>query len=70
MKPLGIVRSIDELGRLVIPIEVRRELGWPEGTPLEVFASVHGVFVRKYVPSYEHSLPMSLDSEIDAIRFD
>lgn len=54
MKPLGIVR----------------ELGWPEGTPFEVFASVHGVFVRKYVPSNEHSLPMSLDSEIDAIRFD
>ena len=37
MRATGIVRRLDELGRLVIPKEIRRTLGWEEGDPLELY---------------------------------
>lgn len=37
MKATGIVRRIDDLGRVVIPKEIRRNLGIKEGDPLEIF---------------------------------
>ena len=37
MKATGIVRRIDDLGRGVVPKEIRRTLGIREGTPLEIF---------------------------------
>ena len=37
MKATGIVRRVDELGRLVIPKEIRRTMRLAEGTPLEIF---------------------------------
>lgn len=37
MKTTGIVRRIDDLGRIVIPLEIRRTMGISEGSPLEVF---------------------------------
>lgn len=36
MRATGIVRRLDDLGRLVIPEEIRRELGWKEGGPLKL----------------------------------
>ena len=36
MKALGIVRRLDDLGRIVIPIEIRRSMGVSEGSPLEM----------------------------------
>lgn len=48
MKPLGIVRKLDDLGRVVIPAEVRRARGWEPGTPIEMFATNEGVFLREY----------------------
>lgn len=36
MRATGIVRRLDDLGRLVIPEEIRRMLGWKEGAPLEL----------------------------------
>ncbi|OPX04927.1 AbrB/MazE/SpoVT family DNA-binding domain-containing protein [Geobacillus sp. LEMMY01] len=48
MKPLGIVRKLDHLGRIVIPMEVRRIRGWETGTPIEMFATNEGVFLREY----------------------
>jgi bifunctional DNA-binding transcriptional regulator/antitoxin component of YhaV-PrlF toxin-antitoxin module len=50
MKNLGIVRNMDELGRVVIPMEVRRTNGWEPRTPLEILATDEGVFIRKYQP--------------------
>lgn len=47
MKNLGIVRNMDELGRVVIPMEVRRTNGWEPRTPLEILATDEGVFIRK-----------------------
>ena len=37
MRGTGIVRRLDDLGRLVIPEAIRRELGWKEGDPLELY---------------------------------
>ena len=47
----GIVRRIDPLGRLVIPIEVRRELGWRENEPVEIVVEGKQVVVKKYEAS-------------------
>ncbi|MGM0807592.1 MAG: AbrB/MazE/SpoVT family DNA-binding domain-containing protein [Bacillota bacterium] len=54
MKALGIIRPIDKLGRVVIPIEVRRAQGWEEGTPMEMFASENGLVMREYGNPHEH----------------
>jgi AbrB family transcriptional regulator, stage V sporulation protein T len=48
MKPLGIVRRIDQLGRIVIPMEIRRVHGWEIGTPIEMFATDKGLVLREY----------------------
>ena len=37
MRATGIVRRLDDLGRLVIPKEIRRVLGWGEGEPIELY---------------------------------
>ena len=42
MKATGITRKIDELGRIVIPKEIRRTLRIREGTPLEIFTEKNG----------------------------
>ena len=48
MKPLGIVRSMDDLGRVVVPKEIRRALGVSEGDQMEIFATDKGVYFQKY----------------------
>ncbi len=51
MKATGIVRRIDELGRVVIPKEIRRTLRIREGDPLEIFTDKEGeVILKKYSP--------------------
>ncbi|SDM15535.1 AbrB/MazE/SpoVT family DNA-binding domain-containing protein [Sediminibacillus halophilus] len=51
MKALGIVRKLDELGRVVVPKEVRKVNGWEPGTSLEMLASEEGLFIREYQSS-------------------
>jgi len=54
MKATGIVRRIDDLGRVVIPKEIRRTLRIREGDPLEVFVDRDGeVILKKYSPIRE-----------------
>ena len=51
MKATGIVRRIDDLGRVVIPKEIRRTLRIREGDPLEIFTDADGqVILKKYSP--------------------
>jgi AbrB family transcriptional regulator (stage V sporulation protein T) len=50
MKATGIVRRIDDLGRVVIPRETRRALRIKEGDPLEIFIEDGGVILKKYRP--------------------
>ena len=51
MKETGIVRRVDDLGRVVIPKEIRRNLGIREGDPLEIFVENGCICLRKYDPN-------------------
>lgn len=56
MKATGIVRRIDDLGRVVIPKEIRRTMRIREGDPLEIFTDKDGVLIfKKYSPIGELS---------------
>jgi AbrB family transcriptional regulator, transcriptional pleiotropic regulator of transition state genes len=51
MKSTGIVRKVDELGRIVIPIELRRTLDIEEKDGLEIFVDGNNIILRKYEPA-------------------
>lgn len=53
MKALGIVRKIDELGRVVVPKEIRRINGWEAGTDIEMYSSADGLVLREYKSDLE-----------------
>lgn len=56
MKATGVVRRIDDLGRIVIPKEIRKVLRIKEGDPLEIFTDKEGeVILKKYSPIGELS---------------
>ena len=48
MKGTGIVRRIDELGRIVLPIELRRTLGISEHDALEIYVKQDSIILKKY----------------------
>lgn len=48
MKSTGIVRKVDQLGRIVTPIELRRALGVAEGDPMEIFVEDDRIILRKF----------------------
>lgn len=50
MKATGIIRRMDDLGRVVIPKEIRRNFGIREGDPLEIFVDNGYLCLRKYQP--------------------
>lgn len=52
MKSLGIIRKVDELGRIVIPKETRKAFKLEEGTPLEIFVEKEKIILRKYCANY------------------
>ena len=57
MKATGIVRRIDDLGRVVVPKEIRRTLRIREGDPLEIFTDRQGeIILKKYSPIGELSV--------------
>lgn len=51
MKSIGIVRKVDDLGRVVIPIELRRTFGIEEKDGLEIFIDNDLIILRKYEPA-------------------
>lgn len=51
MKSTGIVRKVDELGRIVLPIELRRTLGIEEKDHIEIFVDGESIILRKYQPA-------------------
>lgn len=50
LKSTGIVRKVDELGRVVIPIELRRTLGIAEKDALEIYVDGDKIILKKYEP--------------------
>lgn len=51
MKSTGIVRKVDELGRIVLPIELRRTLNINEKDALEIFVDTDRIILQKYEPA-------------------
>ena len=51
MKSIGIVRKVDELGRIVLPVELRRTLDIAERDALEIFVEGSAVVLKKYRPT-------------------
>ena len=51
MKSTGIVRRVDELGRIVLPIELRRTLDIGEKDSLEIYVEGSSIILKKYMPS-------------------
>ncbi|WP_053363608.1 AbrB/MazE/SpoVT family DNA-binding domain-containing protein [Bacillus sp. FJAT-27251] len=50
MKATGIVRKTDQLGRIVIPMELRKKMGIQENDPLEIFVDEDTIILQKYQP--------------------
>ena len=51
MKSTGIVRKLDELGRITLPIELRRNLDVKDRDPLEMFVDEDKIILKKYTPA-------------------
>ena len=51
MKATGIVRKVDDLGRIVLPIELRRNLGIDIKDPLEIYVDGDYIMLKKYEPT-------------------
>ena len=51
MKSTGIIRKVDELGRIVLPIEIRRTLDIAERDEIEIFMDKDRIILQKYEPS-------------------
>ncbi len=63
MKSTGIVRKIDELGRVVIPIELRRSLGIELMDPVEIFTESDTVILKKYNSNMTCSITGNISSK-------
>ncbi|MPN63293.1 hypothetical protein SDC9_211051 [bioreactor metagenome] len=51
MKSTGVVRKVDELGRVVLPMELRRTLDIAEKDPLEIYVDGSTILLKKYEPA-------------------
>lgn len=51
MKATGIVRKVDELGRIVLPVELRRTLNIEVRDPIEIFVNEDTILLKKYAPA-------------------
>ena len=60
MKETGILRRIDELGRIVVPKEIRKKLKIREGDNLDIFVSEDNVILKKYSPLNDLELILSV----------
>ena len=67
MKATGIIRRIDDLGRVVIPKEIRRTMKIREGDPLEIYLTEGCVCFRKYSAINEQALTASV-SAVKALK--
>lgn len=63
MKSTGITRKVDELGRVVIPKELRDNLEIKEKDPLEIFTEGSNIILRKYEPVNESKIRTQVELE-------
>lgn len=71
MRATGIVRRIDDLGRIVIPKEIRKKFGIEEGAPLEIFVNEDEIILRRCDVSIGlKEIVRRLEEEFSAIKND
>lgn len=73
MRSTGIVRKVDEFGRVVLPMELRRTMDIQEGQPMEIFTDADGkIVLRKYEPDclFCHSADnlMTFSEVVESLR--
>ena len=68
MRSLGIVRKMDQLGRLVIPKETRKMFNLNEGEPVEIFTDGDKIIIKKYNPGCQCCGDMKDVKEYKGIR--
>ena len=68
MKATGIVRRIDDIGRIVIPKGIRTQLGLDEGTPMELFIDKGKIVFEKYHPGGTSDILGELENELSIIK--
>ena len=68
MRSLGIVRKLDQLGRLVIPKETRRVFNLNGGDPVEIFTDEDKIIIKKYNPGCQCCGDMKDVKEYKGIR--
>ena len=51
MKSTGIIRKVDELGRVVIPIEIRNQFNIVEKDPIEIYVDGSSIILKKFEPN-------------------
>ncbi len=51
MKPIGVVRKVDELGRITLPINIRQSMEIASGDAIEIFADDNRIVLQKYHPA-------------------
>lgn len=73
MKATGIIRRVDDLGRIVLPKEIRRKVGITEGTPMEIFTDSDRIVLKKYNTSEElinlvSVLEEAVDNSVDDLE--
>lgn len=65
MNNAGIIRRVDDLGRIVIPREIRSKFGIRDGTPMEIITSNDGIMLKKYY--FENSLSDRVNDLIENV---
>ena len=63
MKETGIIRKLDELGRVVIPRELRTRYKLEEGTPIEIFTKGNEIILKKFSPRVCPECGQAIDAE-------
>jgi transcriptional pleiotropic regulator of transition state genes len=63
MKSTGVVRKVDELGRVVLPIEIRRIFDMKHKDPIEIFTENDTIILRKYQPQKQCAITGTVSDE-------
>ena len=66
MQSIGIVRNLDELGRIVLPVELRRRMNINIKDPLEIFVDGDTIVLRKYQPKCVFAVKLRTSPRIKA----
>lgn len=67
MQPTGIIRRIDDLGRIVIPKDIRDRYHIKEGDPLEIFLSKEGIIFAPYLIDMQEQIKQNFDNIINSL---